>query len=92
MTALPLTRAALPTIRRHFFWIKRDSSTFARCVRGSVTCSVPLDNHDGVLSAECEDWCFDFLSEGLLVEWRGTELYVHFANRRDASRFKLRWL
>lgn len=92
MNTAPLLKTAPSDRRSMFFWVKRDGSAFARYVRGSISLTVPLDQHGEVLSSECEDWCLDFLTDGLLLEWRGTELHAHFASKIDAVLFRLRWL
>ena len=92
MSAVRISQAMSGASRSMFFWIVHDGFAFARCVRGSISLTVPLDRHEVVLSSECEDWCFDNLTDGLLAEWRGTELGVHFAGKRDANLFRLRWL
>lgn len=74
------------------FWIKRDRAEHLRLLQGSVSLSVPGDCQDSVLTNDCEDWCFDNLREGLLAEWRGLELILHFATVHDAILFRLRWL
>lgn len=94
MIALPTARAADVAARRRslFFWITRDRVQHRRLLRGSIALAVPRDRQDGVLSSACEDWCFDNLDEGVLAEWVGLDLTVHFVSGRDAMVFKLRWL
>jgi len=92
MSAVPIAQTVPDNSRSTFFWIKRDNSSFARWVRGSITLTVPLDCHDAFLSSECEDWCLDNLTDGMLAEWHSIELRAHFASESDASLFKLRWL
>lgn len=75
-----------------FFWIKRDRSENLRILRGSVSLAVPTDNHAAFLSNDCEDWCLDNLTDGLLAEWKGLELHAHFASKADALLFRLRWM
>lgn len=94
MSAVAIIEAAPESggSRSTFFWIKRDRTTFGRCVRGSISLGVPLDCQRTFLSSECEEWCLDNLIDGLLAEWQGLELRAHFASKRDAILFKLRWL
>lgn len=81
--------ASLPKPR--MFWLTRDRSAHLRLLQGSVRVPVPDDRHWSVLASACEDWCMDNLREGVLVEWKGLELILHFATVHDAILFKLAW-
>lgn len=76
----------------HFFWIVHDRQPFRRIVRGSVTAEVPNEHQAAVLSTEFETWCLDALIDGVLAEWNGLDLHLHFNNGADRNRTELRWL
>jgi hypothetical protein len=61
-------------------------------VCGSISLTVPEGKRDPVLKSDFDDWCFDQLEEGVLAEWRGLDLMLHFAATNDAVLFKLKWL
>jgi hypothetical protein len=91
--------AAAPTRPSHaaattslFFWIKRDRSQHMRLLTGSISVTVPMDQHSRVLGTDFEDWAFDFLREGVLGEWQGLDLVFHFATIHDSIMFALAWL
>jgi hypothetical protein len=84
--------AASRCVKSLFFWIKHDCAQSSRLVHGSVSLSTPREKHADILSSDCEDWCLDNLNEGVLAEWKGLDLRLHFASGSDAILFKRRWL
>ena len=74
-----------------YFWISRDRSQFLRAVGGSVSFLVPHDRQMDILSSGFEDWCYDNLTQGVLAEWLGLDLYLHFASKSDRMLTVLRW-
>lgn len=75
-----------------YFWITPDSAANVRWVKGSVTAFIPERLQDDILSSPFEDWCLDNLEQGVLAEWTGLDLYLHFASKSDRIRAQLRWL
>ncbi len=52
---------------------------------------VPHDRQMDILSSGFEDWCYDNLTQGVLAEWLGLDLYLHFASKSDRMLTVLRW-
>lgn len=77
--------------RAPFFWIKRDSYPERRLVAGSTSVEVAYHLQRDILGSPAEDWFFDNMWEGVLAEWKGTDLILHFAAERDAVLFQLVW-
>lgn len=74
-----------------YFWIAPDTAANVRWVRGSVTALVPEELHEKILSSRFEDWCLDNIEQGVLAEWAGVDLYLHFASQSDRVLTQLRW-
>ena len=77
--------------RAPFFWVKRDTSPGRRLIAGSISVEVPYRLQRDILASSAEDWFFDNIWEGVLAEWSGTDLILHFATARDAGLFQLVW-
>jgi hypothetical protein len=78
-------------IRSTYFWIAPDSAANVRWVKGSATVLIPGRLQDAILSSQFEDWCLDNLEQGVLAEWAGLDLYLHFASKSDRILTQLRW-